>query len=142
MKHPEPLPVEAGISVYVEPGDNRRFYHLSTGCPCFKYNKGAALLVIDAEQIRLRELHPCFFCAYEPPPPLTRKERAVAILTAPLCLLHLPSGMVSAAFTCVAFVAALRMYYHAFSPLWATILVGVAIVGLGLWLDIRYGYIE
>lgn len=140
-ERPKPLPLESGTTLYAAP-EARRFYHLRTDCPCFKRGGAENLQVIGEGLMQQRNLQPCFFCGYEPPPPPTRKEHAVSILAAPLVLLSWPSGILAAASVFVALMVVLRLYHGGTLPLWAIILVGAGIVGPGVLLDHRFGVIE
>lgn len=140
-EYPKPLPLEANTTLYAAP-EARRFYHLRTDCPCFKRGGAENLQVIGEGLMQQRNLQPCFFCGYEPPPPPTRKERAVSILAAPLVLLSWPSGILTGASVFVALMVVLRLYHGGTLPLWGSILVGIGIAGLGVFLDMRYGFIE
>ena len=134
----QPLPVDAGAALYINPG-GKRFYHLSADCPCFKHERPQQ---IDIEQVRAGQMQPCLFCGYEPPPPPTRKERLVSVLAAPLGLLAWPAGILAGASGGVAGIVVCCLYRGGTLPLWASILVGAGIAGVGFWLDTRFGYIE
>ena len=141
MYHQKSLPIGVDTTLYVAP-EGRRFYHLRTDCPCFKYEGAESLQVIGEAQVQQRSLQPCFFCGYEPPPPPTRKERLVSVLAAPLALLSWPAGILAGASGGVAVIVVLRLYHSGTLPLWASILVGAGIVGLGVLLDARYGWMD
>lgn len=52
----------------------------------------------------------------------------------------IPSGLASAIGLIIGFQA--TIFLRGLIPLWAAILTGVAIFGLGIWLDFRHGGIE
>ena len=140
MIYGQPLPITEDATLYVEPGD-RRFYHLTKGCRCFRRGEADQLQDISKAKANERQLQPCFFCGYSPNI-LTRRERVLEIATAPLALLSLPAGMVSMIALLIGFLAAFNLYHSQVLPLWACIAVGAGIAGVGLLLDSRFGYIE
>ena len=140
MIYGQPLPITEDATLYVEPGD-RRFYHLSKGCCCFRRGEADALQDISRAQADERQLQPCFFCGYSPNI-LTRRERILEIMAAPFEVMRLPCGIGAAIAVAVAFIAASTLHHGQVLPLWACIAVGAGIARIGLLLDSRFGYIE
>jgi len=140
MIYGQPLPITEDATLYVEPGD-RRFYHLSKGCCCFRRGEADALQDISRAQADERQLQPCFFCGYSPNI-LTRRERVLEIVTLPFEMVWPPCGIGAAIVGTLGFFVALHLHHGQVLPLWACIAVGAGIAGVGLLLDSRFGYIE
>ena len=138
MIYGKPLPITEDAALYVQPGD-RRFYHLSKGCRCFRRGEADALREINKAQADERQLQPCFFCGYSPNI-LTRRERVLEIATLPFELIHLPAGVLAITALSIGFVVALNLYHSRGLPLWACIITGAGIAVLGVFLDSRFGW--
>ena len=140
MIYGQPLLVADGDILYAEPGA-RRFYHLSKQCPCFRRGGADKLQELSEAQAEQRHLQPCFFCGYSPDI-LTRRERILEVITAPLGLLHLPAGILGMIAFMTGFLVGLNLHNEQVLPLWSCIMVGVGITGLGIFLDSRLGWME
>jgi len=54
----------------------------------------------------------------------------------------MPSGIATGIGIFLAFVATSQLNNYHLLPLWACILIGVAIFGIGIYLEFKHGYIE
>jgi len=93
-KMTKPLPIEASATVYASP-TAQLFYHLGKDCPCFRDGGANELQALTQELAKQRHLQPCYFCACEPPPPLSLKERAIELVEGTWRWLLLPASLVA-----------------------------------------------